>query len=408
MQAPYHPIFKQKIQYSEIIFIFLAFYVIYQIFHRKITLIKIPFLSSLIFLLIAFFISVIRCNPHIGDFIEYFGIVYLVLLYILIVLLIRDETEWYNCINVWIGVSTFICVIGILGYIYAFTTGRPNILVPILNPVSQIATFPKLLQFQLRISSTLRNPNMFCLYLITGVTFILLAIRKRMVENRKYKGYLFILYIHLFSALLTKSRITTGILFLLVLSLFIFDPWKKYAYFRIIVSFFVIFYSLLAFITLVIRVFPIQLEPFKINTKNSEYFLQSKAGFQMWKDYPFFGIGPGRYNYNLEKYFDWENAKVSLFEPENPAWKVKDPHSTYFGWAAETGSLGLLSILIFLFLHLQMSIQIKSLRIIAGGIIAFLIAGFTADILTLRPLWFILGMSSAYYNILRKSYRSIL
>ena len=400
MRTPNMPFLGQKAQYSEIIFIILFFYAIYKIIKEKMFLkIKIPFFLPLLFLATTFFISLVFSKPGRKDFIEYLGIVYLALLYILIIFLVRSKDEWYGYLKIWIWTSTFVCVLGALGYLIASISGKPNIIVPMLNPQAKLALFPKVLQFQLRVCSTFRNPNMLASYLITSTVFILLLIKKQIAGGKKNRGYIMLLCLHVLAALLTKSRGAGGTFLLVTCGLFIFTNRKKYRPFKLFLSLFTIFYFLLALVTVVIWVFPIQLKPFKINTKNSEYFLQSEAGFKMWKDYPFFGIGLGRYNYNLLKYFDWNKGRESLPNPDDVSWRTKDPHSTYFGWLAETGLMGLSAILILLWVHIKTAMRIEDINMIGVGIIAFLIAGFSMDILTLRYLWLLLGMNGAYTYI---------
>jgi len=396
MKSPELPIFGSKIQYSDIVFaVFLLFY-IYELVKEK-PKIRIPFLLPITFLLVSFLISLIFNGYYFKEIIEYIGIVYLVVLFLAVALLIKDEDYLCKCIRVWVLVSSAVCIIGIAGYIIGIFSGAVNILTPQIQSVDKISCFPKGAQFYLRISSTFRNPNMFASYLITSITFIFLIIRNKIMENKDRRLYVFILILHLLAASLTKSRIIGPIFLLATLSLFILYPAKKYILLKIPAVFLTSIFLILSFMTLVVWVFPIQSKPFKINTRKSEYFILSEAALKMWKDHPVIGVGLGRYNYNLNKYTDWNKVKEALPDSDNIEWKSKDPHSTYLGWASETGILGLLAILAFLWFSIKESFCRGGTKIIALGIAVFLIAGFSVDILTMRHFWFLLGVNAVSF-----------
>lgn len=398
MIVPKIHIFEQKIQYSDIVIAFFLLYMILEVIQGRVKLTKIPFFPVLIFMLITFFISLGRHIYNIIGFIDYFSILYLGIVYILIVLAVRDKKELGFYIKTWIWVSTFICVIGIIGYITAFISGKNNLFVPKLNLLSEIALFPKVLSWDIRLSATCRNPNMFASYLIVGVLFLIIAIKQNMIDGRKYKIYIYLLFLHILAAFLTKSRVNASILLLVSVATFILMPPKKFIFLKIITFLFTLFYIILTITTLFIWVFPIESYQFKINTQHNIYYLLSEASVKIWKDHPFFGIGLGRYNSKVDEYFNWEEARISLPDPDNPAWKRKDPHSTYFGWAAETGILGLSAILIFFMCHLIFAYRADETKILSSGVIAFLIAGLSLDIVTLRHFWFLLGINGVYIN----------
>ncbi|PIW67832.1 MAG: hypothetical protein COW10_04420, partial [Candidatus Omnitrophica bacterium CG12_big_fil_rev_8_21_14_0_65_42_8] len=67
------------------------------------------------------------------------------------------------------------------------------------------------------------------------------------------------------------------------------------------------------------------------------------------------------------------------------------------GWASETGILGLFATLLFLWLNIKNAFFKRDARIIALGVIAFLIAGFSVDILTMRHFWFLLGIGAVIF-----------
>jgi len=402
MKTPELPIFGYKIQYSDIVFaVFLLFYM-YELVKEKCK-VRVEFLLPTAFLLVSFLISLVFNEHRLKEIIEYAGIVYLVILYLAVSLLMKDERYMYKCIHVWVWASAAVCIIGIAGYIIGAFSGAVNILTPQIQSVDKISSLPKEAQFYLRISATFRNPNMFASYLITSITFIFLIIRNKIIENKSYRLYIFILILHLLSALLTKGRIIGTVFLLATLCLFILYPARRYILLKIPAVFLTSIFLALSFMTLVVWVFPVQLKPFKIDTHKSEYLMLSEAALRMWKDHPIAGIGLGRYNYSLIKYVNWDKVKKELPDPDNIEWRSKDPHSTYLGWLSETGMLGLLAMLTFLWFNARESFRRKDTKIIAFGIVAFLIAGFSIDILTMRHLWFLLGINAAAFFNKNKS-----
>jgi O-antigen ligase len=397
MKVPELPVFGSKIQYSDILFVIFLLFYIYELVKEK-RKIKVPFLLPIAFLLVSFLISFVFNEHHLKEIIEYTGIVYLVVLYLAIALLIRDEEYLYKCLLVWIWMSSAVCIIGITGYIIGVFSGTVNFFTPQIQSADKISGFPKEIQFYLRISSTFKNPNMFASYLIASITFIFMIIKNKIIKNKDRRLYVFILILHLLSALLTKSRIIGPVFLLFTLGLFILYPANKYILLKTSAIFLMSFFLILSFMTLVFWVFPIQTNPLKINTKKSEYFILSKAALKMWKDHPIIGVGLGRYNINLNKYIDWNKAKEALPDPDDISWKSKDPHSTYLGWASETGILGLLAILGFLWFNIKGSWCREDTKIIVLGISVYMIAGFSVDILTMRHFWFLLGINAVSFS----------
>ncbi|MBU1754075.1 O-antigen ligase family protein [bacterium] len=66
-----------------------------------------------------------------------------------------------------------------------------------------------------------------------------------------------------------------------------------------------------------------------------------KAGWRMWKDYPILGVGPGNFRYMCKEYY------------EGPGSKKRVSHNTYFQLLSETGTIGFLLYICFIFLILK-------------------------------------------------------
>ncbi|PIX16121.1 hypothetical protein CO110_10300 [Candidatus Desantisbacteria bacterium CG_4_9_14_3_um_filter_40_11] len=66
-----------------------------------------------------------------------------------------------------------------------------------------------------------------------------------------------------------------------------------------------------------------------------------KAGWSMWKDYPILGVGPGNFRYICKQYY------------QGPGSKARVSHNTYFQLLSETGIIGFLLYMLFIFLILK-------------------------------------------------------
>jgi O-antigen ligase len=148
------------------------------------------------------------------------------------------------------------------------------------------------------------------------------------------------------------------------------------------------------------------------NYLNSSYFFEHQAAWVMFKDYPFLGVGLGEYYHLSTRYIDWDAACAAyrFIDPTLTDFYKQniDPHSTYLGWLAETGIIGLGSILLFFILFIKGLINSIFLskdfndKYVLGcffaGILGFLWNAIYIDILTMRHFWFMLAMSAVFMN----------
>jgi len=406
-------IFEQKCQYSEIIFVILSVIFILSLCTKKLTFRKNSFLFITYFLVLCSVcligVTSLRSADKARSFLEFCGIAYLFLSYFLFTQLIKSLGFWKRSVLVWNIVAVIVASIGFIAYL--FFPSNEFILLRNVSPF-----------LNSRMLSTFRHPNMLASYLHISIVFaIILLITQQ--ENRRNRRIIFFLIIFLLAAiLLTKSRILAGALLTLSLTV------CKYRYnlfysLRIPIFIVTLFFIIVAISTVIWYIFPLNFDfskknrPISLNLVPFPYYFYNSASISMIKEYPFFGVGIGMYNKNILQYVDINEIEKSfhVFEPEYRAGEQPhtlalkkegmDPHSTFLGWAAETGLIGLSGILLF-FSYLLIKLT-NAFRRAGGqrrsvfwaaiaGLIGFLFNGIYIDILTMRHFWFLIAMISSF------------
>lgn len=412
-------VFKQKIQFSEATFLLIFICFLYQLFKKKLQLNIDIIVKLAIFLILSFVPSFINAQDKLLSSIEFIGIFYLIIMFLIISQLIETMKFWLICLKVWMFTSLIVVFTGIVGYLNYFVTRQPNLFVARFDEFKHINN---MLHF--RISSFFLHPNMLASYIHVGIifVFILLIIRKYL-DKKSIKGSLLTLLLFLFTIWLCKTRIIAGVF----LSLFLcFLPFKEW-YFRFFkyISFMCTILSII-FVILITTwwTFPLQFNldagkhvlSIKVNTLRHTYFVRNKAALKMIKEHPFLGVGMGGYNKASLNYIDWNEAMLSykMLYPESksPYDLLFDPHSTLLGWTAETGIFGFTGIIAFFVGFLIILIkeiltsgdQLKKYTgwFFMAGFFGFFINSFYIDILTMRHFWFMNALAIAYIKISMK------
>ena len=232
-------------------------------------------------------------------------------------------------------------------------TGRPNYAI-YCPPSWESSMFPDLVQFGLRVKSSFRTSNMFASYLIVAVVFGFILLKKHFSNNIHRWLIIAALLINIAAAIFTKSRFMFGIILAIYLMLRQFNYNKITSTLRSLVLIILVFYFLLVASTTVWWVFPIKFENspdgffIGLNNKKIGYFLNSITAYNMFKDNILFGVGMGRFIENKQRYIDWEKEKHNIPAADKGRWLKRGPHSTYLGWAARTGLLGISALFLFL------------------------------------------------------------
>lgn len=128
---------------------------------------------------------------------------------------------------------------------------------------------------------------------------------------------------------------------------------------------------------------------------------------EMLRARPLVGVGPGMFPEHLPVFLNRARAK-SAYAAAGHGYDVQiDPHSTYLGWGAETGLLGLAALLYFLFALIRLTLRLNNGKggashppkvCLIAGVIGFLVNGFQIDILTMRHFWVMIALASVYYQ----------
>ncbi len=424
MRVPSLPIVKQKIQYSDLIFSILFSVWLFRFLRGKVVVKKTTPLFSAVFLLIVFLLSTIHSMNWKVSCLEFLGIIYLVSVYFMLVQLVSEEAEWFRLTRVWVACSFIFSVTAIAAYILHLFGFQCSFLM-VKHDVLFCAD-PRLMY---RVNSVFRHPNMFAAYLhVSAVFCFILAAKTRNTIERNYAWLSLIACI--LAAFLTKSRIIAGIAITIFIILTVFPMKNKIIslakYISLIFSIILVAF---VFFATVWWIFPIKIytnteketAAVEINFLENPYFINNRAYVRIIRDHPLLGIGPGMYNYESIKYISWKESEKSwklvmpdLTEKENDRYRQgKDPHSTYLGWGAETGLLGVLGMLVFfiqvIYLILKTiraesdRIKIFILEAMLAGLAGFFFNAWYIDILTMRHLWFLVAMAIALTLINKKT-----
>ena len=127
------------------------------------------------------------------------------------------------------------------------------------------------------------------------------------------------------------------------------------------------------------------------------------AAFKIALKHPFLGIGQGMFTYELKNYIDLKAARNTIRINNFHPLKI-DPHCAYFGSIAETGFIGLLSMLIFLYFIVRAAVRTmnesppESREIefyLLAGLAGFMLTAWFMDIFSLRQFWLNLAFLNA-------------
>ena len=405
----------KKIVCADIVFIALFVVCVTKYIKGKLVINKSPLYLSLFLMPILFLVSFINSVNIFDSFVEFAGLIYLIILFVLVSTIVSTSKKLRSVLCVYIFSSVLISLLGLFALFAALTSGNME-----TNLFLGYGTMEAMAHHFPRLSLTFESPNMSLTYLhvalVMGMIFFL-------TQNKgKAKFFIFLAIIIMFAAaFFTGSRRFAGFL----LSIFIILSWFgrgriatmcKYISFS---GFIVVFIA--AFITTIWVVFPIKITGsdapktlnVQIQSAYSIHCLLPAVAVNMFKKHPFIGVGFGTFNRNFKDNVDWEHLEASYgFEayPDYPELVEKrtlnfDPHSVIFGVLAETGMFGFLGLVYFFLQYMFLLIRrfkhavCNSFeRVMYGcflaGFIGFMLNAITLDILSMRHFWFMLAVGA--------------
>lgn len=309
---------------------------------------------------------------------------------------------------VWVGAAGLVSLVSLVALIRYTVAGTPSPLLSVLEGPAYTGNLA------VRMQGTFGNPNTFAPYLNSALVFglILLLLEGTSLMNK----FLTVMLagIILGAGILTSSRGIAGIVFTAgLVSLATIPPTRLGRAARyLVVS--ILLGSVLAVTTMSIWwIYPVRIVmrpaagdlTVTINSTHSPYYLYHRGAIRMFLDHPLTGIGPGRFNRNLREYLSWEEAFRSFrwFSGDDQGvWERyvggSDPHSTWLGWLAKGGVVGM-----FLLIGCLARIFSRLVRgalstfsvpfVFMAGFVGMVLTGFYVEIIHLRFFWLMLGIA---------------
>lgn len=334
---------------------------------------------------------------------------YLIALFHVTMWLVDSKQRFEWLLKVWIVCSGLMIVLS-LAAAAAYFTGSQWGKNQLYLYEPQAFVFP-------RMTGGLHSPTMFLSFL--QITLVFVAI---FWFGRNQLPFLAMLLLTiLFSSLTTFSH-GVAAFFLTLLMLAWGAPGNRWKPVRYSLLFAFAFFFIFNMASVIWRIYPVsilrnakgQIAGVTWSTVPSIYAVQNITALRIAKDHPLIGIGVGTFIDRVGQYMDRDKHAATFASHDNPAtgfvWRPHfKPHSTFLGSLAETGMLGLAgTLMLFGFVAKRLWSFVRSAPkgfpswiawCFFTGFAGFLLHAFTADILTFRQLWLMLGAAAAAEKI---------
>lgn len=413
MNIPKFAFMGNKLQYADLIYIPLFLTFICNLVKKKFKFaIKKYDIPLLIFIILSFFSFIHSISPK-DSLLDFLGLIYLISLYFFFKNIFKKKDIFKNVIFLIYLITLFISFAGIL-----FLTLYKLFGIKWLSSFLFLGTEKSGLISRVRISSFLNLPEMFTNFALLGLgcSFVY----RESLHGWKRRLINFSIIIIIFSVFLAFSRSLSGVMLLLAMITYHFK--KQGILYQVLCSIclnVLIIIVLLAIINSVFMVYPMFLTKDKVtgivnfgfNLNPDIRVYLTKAAVAISRRHPFFGIGIGSFTAHFNEFLS-DNQKKELFNMYKiqPSALKTDPHSLYFGTAAEIGLLGFAALfLFFLFIIIKLirvfKFQNKDIflkdcsYIFLAAICGYLINGFFVDILSMRSLWILLALGMSSINL---------
>lgn len=395
-------LFNKKLQYSDLFFLIL--FIFWFIYRLKYCIKGSKRLVSSIYIFIAFFLvatlpSFINSINLRHSLVEWLGLLYLALLF----LIISDTVDTFEKFRKLLFVYSFSAVIsasvGLGAFLNYLITHRLA-----GNPFLFTCASESSLLFFPRIKSFFYTTNMFVSFehigLVTSICLLFLSIGNTVKRNI----LLVSIGLIMMSILLAGSQCLAGVL----LTFFIISLQFRSRIMRILKYIVFICTSLVivfAFCATVWMIYPVKLDNdiqgktinLSINYAYSHHLIPSIYAFSMFQGHPLFGVGIGTFTDQYPRYINMDIEKLSSARLQVDPYRVLDPHNTYTGALAERGLLGFFAMFVLFLQFIKMLTRDISLTentlfnpvyfSLLAGFIGFIFNGLFIDIMMMRHLW---------------------
>lgn len=403
---------RYQIHISEYIFFLILFVFIFKYFKGKIKIEKIPLATSVFLYLGASILSMANSINYFASFIELIKMVYLAVMFIIIVNIIKNESQIKLVIKTWLIATGVVVFLGIIGIIMAYGFEISTPFIKYYDKYPYIGSI-------YRPISTMNNAKMLSCYLTTGMTLSLglfLIEKDRLIRNLLFMLMASILIIMFFSfsrgilglgigVFIVLLKVNKGIIkkltfclgIALIFLFIIINVLTTWYLININISKSInkdidnMKFGTMAFIDSDIGTNRLILNIEYIYTN---YFLLKKSALEVLTDHPYIGIGIGTFDHKLKSLKDSKEFSKQL--------PVLDPHSTFFGKLAETGIIGFFALILLLgtfikkLLKYYNAIKEDYWKTIIWGVFAAFIGliseGINMDIMNFRFLWLLMGL----------------
>ena len=339
-----------------------------------------------LFVLAAFLSAALSVNPT-RSLLDVAAFVYLYLLYFFFYNLLEEKLVLF-ALRVFVMAAVIIALIGLGGYLAYRCFGIGNFAVEVIHQYLGIEI--------IRARATMYTSNYLLVYL--GFSLVTALSVLKIDSNRWFKRLSVLLI------LLTVATITSGIyrgsfviwgLLFFGLGEFKDIPWTR-ALRWFVLPVFLLFAALFVGQGYM-NISPVEMSydeqahtlEVSISTKTSVYANLHRVNLLIAGDHPILGVGPGLYN-------TYVNKPEYGFDFDSYPWPSLDPHSTYLGYSAETGIVGVVCLVLF---FASICVQVWKRRRKPEGesvvarlfwvyIILMLVYAVFLDIVTLRFLYF--------------------
>jgi putative inorganic carbon (hco3(-)) transporter len=386
---PFVAVSNQRIPFTDFIFIAVFLFWLFGLLTKKIAFKFHPFYWLLVFYLIAIFISVIFSENPKSGFIKFSGEIYLIFLCVITFNFINDLNDAKKIILAWLCGTIFVLLIGLLTIFLFYFDSDNSLLNYFQNHYGTVpvGNYP-------RIKATFFHSNMLCNYLSVSLLLAIAGWKLGWINplfSKILTGLILLISLFTFSPGLGGIALSLGVIFWLF-----YKSKDRISLSKLSLSggifISIVFFTLLFFAMQKHPTAPFVLQiPFTgMEIYPSSRVMVWTATFETFTNNLWNGIGLGE-----------DVCRVRYLNPSGVLEDLRDGHNTILNVSAQTGILGLFSILAIIFYLLKKILKFKVMSSDYGlfynccGIAvlsAFIYQGLSGSFEETRHLWVLFGI----------------